>query len=238
MPSVLYHLAFAETVYEKCKDIVNLDKVRFMAGNLIPDMAAADKLYTHYHVPASVEGFLVPNMQEVTKDLWNIDDSVEFGMYCHLYFDYHFISEFLIPEFIWDMENGEVVNPRNGKKWSRDSFFSEDGLYGSYTEINQLMLRDHISMDLVNKIPEELPKTGMQLYDIRKGKTWKAELEEYMAEKKEYTGDVFDYDRLWEYLEGIARQFAEELKNANKKVTDVRLLKAYIKHQLNQLADQ
>ena len=24
------------------------------------------------------------------------------GMYCHLYLDYYFIEEFLIPEFIWD----------------------------------------------------------------------------------------------------------------------------------------
>ena len=70
-------------------------------------------------------------------------------------------------------------------------------MYGSYTEINQLLLKDkRVSPDTVKELPEILPNTGIPVYDVRREKTWKAELEGYLAEKKEYTGDIFDYDRL------------------------------------------
>lgn len=45
----------------------------------------------------------------------------------------------------------------------------------------------------------------------RRDKTWKAELEEYLAQKKEYTGEIFDYDRLWSCIERIATQFVQEI---------------------------
>lgn len=231
MPGILYHLAFAEAVYQKCKDIIKIEKIEFMSGNLIPDYAVAGKDKTHYQKPASVKGFYVPEMELVKRDLFVPNDSVKFGMYCHLYLDHYFISGFLIPEFIWDTDRYMVINPRNGKEWTVKDFFSHKGMYGSYTEINQMMLRDdHIPLETVNEIPEILPKTGMPLYDVRKEKTWKTELEEYMAEKKEYTGDVFDYVRLWEYIERIAGQFADEIRNVNKNVTDVKLLGGYIKY--------
>ena len=37
MPGILYHLSFAEEVYRKLAPVIPLDKVSFMAGNLIPD---------------------------------------------------------------------------------------------------------------------------------------------------------------------------------------------------------
>lgn len=126
-------------------------------------------------------------------------------MYCHLYLDYYFIEKFLIPEFIWDIEEMRVINLRNDKQWDVKNFFSFSGLYSSYTEINQLMVRDeHISLSTVNDIPEILPSTGIDTFDIRRDKTWKAELEEYLEQKKEYTGEILDYDRLWSSIERIA----------------------------------
>ena len=138
MPGILYHLAFAEEVYRNFSEQMKLDKVNFMAGNLIPDLAN-DKKASHYRKKASVNGFFVPTMESVKKDLFVPSDSVKFGMYCHLYLDYYFIEDFLIPEFIWDTSTMKVINPRNHKEWDVKTFFSHDGMYGSYTEINDLM---------------------------------------------------------------------------------------------------
>ena len=211
MPGILYHLSFAEEVYRKLAPVMPLDKVSFMAGNLIPDLAT-DKKQSHYRKKASVDGFFVPEMELVRRDLFVPEDSVKFGMFCHLYLDYHFIEEFLIPEFIWDVETMRVINPRNNKEWDVKTFFSHSGMYGAYTEINQLMVRDgHVSISTVEEIPAILPNTGLTVFDARREKTWKAELEEYLAQEKEYTGEIFDYNRLWSCIERIATQFVEEI---------------------------
>ena len=211
MPGILYHLSFAEEVYRKLAPVMPLDKVSFMAGNLIPDLAT-DKKRSHYRKKASVDGFFVPEMELVRRDLFVPKDSVKFGMFCHLYLDYYFIEEFLIPEFIWDVETMRVINPRNNKEWDVKTFFSHSGMYGSYTEINQLLLRDgHVSVSTIEEIPEILPNTGLTVFDARREKTWKAELDEYLAQEKEYTGEIFDYNRLWSCIERIANQFVEEI---------------------------
>lgn len=211
MPGILYHLSFAEEVYRKLVPVIFLDKVSFMAGNLIPDLAT-NKKQSHYRKKASVDGFFVPEMKLVKRDLFVPEDSVKFGIFCHLYLDYYFIEEFLIPEFIWDIKTMRVINPRNNKEWDVKTFFSHSGMYGAYTEINQLMVRDgHVSLSTIKEIPEILPSTGIAVFDTRRDKTWKAELEEYLAQKKDYTGEIFDYDRLWSCIERIATQFVREI---------------------------
>ena len=211
MQGILYHLSFAEEVYRKLEPVISLDKVSFMAGNLIPDLAT-DKKQSHYRKKASVDGFFVPEMELVKRDLFVPEDSVKFGMFCHLYLDYYFIEEFLIPEFVWDVERMKVINPRNNKEWDVKTFFSHSGMYGAYTEINQLLVRDgHVSVSTIEEIPEILPNTGLTVFDARREKTWKAELYEYLAQKKEYTGEIFDYNRLWSCIERIATQFVDEI---------------------------
>lgn len=211
MPGILYHLSFAEEVYRKLVPVMPFDKISFMAGNLIPDLAT-DKNRSHYRKEASVKGFFVPEMKLVKRDLFVPEDPIKFGMFCHLYLDYYFIEEFLIPEFIWDVKTMRVINPRNNKEWDVKTFFSPSGIYGAYTEINQLMVRDgHVSLLTVEEIPAILPNTGLTVFDTRREKTWKSELEEYLAQKKEYTGEIFDYNRLWSCIERIATQFVDEI---------------------------
>ena len=210
MPGILYHLSFAEEVFRKL-NIRHCNKADFMSGNLIPDFAV-DKQKSHYRIKASVEGFYIPDLTEAKKELFTFDDVIKLGMYCHLYLDYHFIETFLIPEFIWDSENMKVINPRNNKQWDVKTFFSHDGMYGSYTEINQLLLRDgHVSISSVDKIPAVLPNTGLSIFDTRIEKLWKDELDSYLKQKKEYTGEIFDYNRLWNCIERIAMQFVNEV---------------------------
>lgn len=106
------------------------------------------------------------------SDLFVPEDSVKLGMFCHLYLDYYFIEEILISEFIWDVETMRVINPRNNKEWDVKTFFSHSGMYGAYTEINQLMIRDaHVSISTVEEIPAILPNTGLTVFDARREKT-------------------------------------------------------------------
>lgn len=211
MPGILYHLSFAEEVYRNLSKVCTLDKVSFMAGNLIPDLAT-DKKKSHYRKSASLAGFFVPELTLVKKELFSIENPLKLGMYCHLYLDYYFIEKFLIPEFNWDTVEMKVINPRNKKCWNSKTFFSQSGMYGAYTEINQLLLKDkHVSPDTIKELPEVLPNTGIPVFDMRREKTWKNELEGYLSEKKEYTGDIFDYDRLWSFIEKTAAQFVNDI---------------------------
>ena len=213
MPGIMYHLSFAEDVYRKLEPSLSFDKISFMAGNLIPYLAT-DKQQSHYRKEASIKGFYVPELELVKRDLFIPEDSIKFGMYCHLYLDYYFIEDFLIPEFIWDTTKMKVINPRNNKQWDVDTFFSHSGMYGAYTEINQLMLKDgRVSLFTVAEIPSLLPNTGLPVFDKRRRKTWKEELEEYLAQKKDYTGEIFDYNRMCNCIEKIAIQFVNEFSN-------------------------
>ena len=51
MPGILYHLTFAEEVYKSLGKKLKIDKIDFMAGNLIPDLAI-DKKKSHYRTKA------------------------------------------------------------------------------------------------------------------------------------------------------------------------------------------
>ena len=199
MPGISYHLGFADLVSKSFSETKWFDKNDFFAGNLIPDLAK-DKTNSHYRKSASVDGFVVPELTAAKKELIVRGNSIKLGIYSHLYLDYHFIEGFLIPD------------PRNNMCWNVSEFFSHDGvLYGAYTEINHLMIRDNrVPFDTIERIPNHLPITGLSIFDERREKSWKDDFEGYMGQKKEYTGDVFDYERLWKYIEDVARQFVEE----------------------------
>ncbi len=214
MPGIMYHLSFAEEVCRHLQEPIN--KVEFFAGNLLPDLVL-DKKASHFRMPASVQGFVVPNMEMVKEELYDKSNSLKLGMYCHLYLDYHFIETYLIPEFIWDRDNMMVINPRNGHSWSVEQFFAKPAeggiLYNSYSEINKLLLQDgHIRKETIELLPDTFPYTGIPIFDKRREKTWKEELESYLSKDTPYTGKALDYNRLWTSMSNISEKFiAEEI---------------------------
>lgn len=198
MPGIFCHLALAEDLYRRLSSSMPVDKTNFMSGNLIPDLAVADKKFSHYRKKASIDGLFVPDMEIVEKEFFVPNDIIKLGIFCHLYLDYYFIEEFLIPEFVWDASRMKIINPRSHIEWDPEPFFMKDGIYyRGYNEINHLLLRDkYVSMKTILELPEILPNTGIEVFDVRREKTWKAELEEYIIKKEVYTGNIFDYDRL------------------------------------------
>lgn len=219
MPGILYHLTFAEEVYRHIEGKV--DKKEFFAGNLIPDIAL-NKKKTHYRVPSTLKCFEVPNLEEVKKDLLNEIDSIKVGMYCHLYLDYYFIEKFLIPEFEWDEKNMKVRSLNTENEWRIEDFFAQPSkggiLYKGYSEINQLLIKNkNVKQETINMIPEILPNTGMETFDIRRDKKWKEELESYLKEDVVYTGKILDYFRLTYFISIMAKKCGEELNELIKK---------------------
>ena len=231
MPGILTHEAFAELFRTQLRKelllrlmrfdfrsaqvlfhfLHNLNQTDFFSGNQIPDLAT-DKKASHYRIPASVDGFVVPDLEKVKNVLFYPEHSIKFGCYTHLWLDYHFIEGLLIPSFEWDLERQKVRNPRNGKTWTKDEFFSPDSLYGAYTEMNHLMIRDeHISLRLLNRLPDVLPATGIPIFDCRREQTWREELNKYLAENRPYTGEVFEYSYFISCLENLAQKFTQEI---------------------------
>ncbi|MBR2460960.1 MAG: hypothetical protein IKB34_07005 [Clostridia bacterium] len=201
MPGILYHLSFAELIYQRLSTrFPELDKATFIAGNLIPDLAI-DKFRSHYRVSASVEGLFRPDTEAASADLLSELDAVKLGIFCHLYLDARFIESFLIPEFKWNREDGTVIRVADGSVRSIAEFFSDRGLYGAYTEINGLLLRDgHIDTEILDLIPDKLPECGIRVFDTRREKTWRTELNEYISENRPYSGNLLDYGKLWSKL--------------------------------------
>ena len=208
MPGTLLHLGFAEEVYHHLPNQEH--HLEFLSGNLIPD-ETADKRQSHYRTSYGITGFFVPDLEKAEKDLLVENNYLKLGMFCHLYLDYHFITDFLVPEFVWDYDYMKICNPRNDKTWTFNEFFSKRGFYSAYSELNYLLIDNGIvDMDIVNMIPSTLPKTGIHKFDVRREKSWKRELGDFLAEDTKYTGEILDYQRVVNFLGQAAKQFVTE----------------------------
>ena len=231
-PNIIGHLLLAEYVKEELRQAIYyhlsrgdiLSAIRlfplirtcnhpdFLAGNLIPDLST-DKKRSHFRVDASMQGFVVPNLKAVRNIFFRLKNPLLFGCYTHLWLDHHFIEGMLIPSFEWDVDKQEVRNPRNGMTWSKEVFFSQQGLYGAYTELNPILIENGlISLHTLQRLPEDLPETGIPVFDRRHHKTWRAELDGYLAENRSYTGDILAYDEFVQKLKYFADAFVQDVQ--------------------------
>lgn len=213
MPGILSHALFGDMVYRKLANSMFLSKIDFLAGNLIPDLSK-DKSLSHYYVSTGIDGLFIPDLELakkdliVKRDLFDSNNSIKLGMFCHIYLDYHFIKDILIPKFIWDTENNKVTNRINNKTWTIPSFFSQSGLYGFYTKSNQLILKKQlISLITIAAIPRVLPVSGMSSFDCRNEKTWLDELNGYLSQEINYSGEIFKIEFLWNFIEKKSEDF-------------------------------
>ena len=153
-------------------------------------------------------------MKEVQLTMFNSNEALKLGIYCHLFLDYYFIEKFLISQFNWDIENDNVISIRNNKIWTVNEFFSNNGLYGSYNEINKLMIENSdVDLDYIKSLPNVLPKTDIKFYDERYTEDWKKELKEYLNIDKQYTGDIIDYVLFQKFISKICSKFISEVEH-------------------------
>lgn len=216
MPGILYHLYFAKCCNQLLQDRKQEIDIRsFYSGSLLPDYCQ-DKDATHFYVPLQ-KGFLVPDLAAARATIANISDkSLALGIYSHLYLDRHYIERFLIPSFTWDIEHDLVLSKRNGHRWTKEEFFGskESGLYQGYNEVNRRLIDEgYIDVDMLNYdvIPRDFIHSGVAIFDNLKDKDWLGELNYYLGLEAPYTGIVFDFDELAQFIEGLAADFVSDV---------------------------
>lgn len=210
MPGTYCHVIFADMVYRILSKDIQLDKIKFISGNIIPDLAVASKTFTHYRKKSSIPEIFVPDMERVKNELFTLEDPIKLGMFCHLYLDYHFTQGFLIPGLTWDRPRMKIVNPRNGLEWDPETFFRKgDGVYyRAFSELNSIFIKDANVVQTILELSEKLPNTGIEMFDVRQEDSWKKDLEKCI---EEYTGSVFDYEQVMNFMEKTAIKLATEI---------------------------
>ena len=209
MPGLLLHLTFGKMIYDKVGEKYKINKSDLLSGCLIPDMTI-DKKLSHYRVPASITKYLVPDMDKVKNDILDINNSLYLGIYCHLFLDYHFFENYIFRKYSW--QNGYVVMPHNGYTLKEDEFFSREGIYSAYGELNHLLLDDKkITCKDLDIIPETLPNTNIDIFDTRRKKSWKIELNEYFTNENKYSSKILEYNSVISFLEHLVPVFVSSL---------------------------
>lgn len=215
MPGILIHEAIAEMVLRADKNNIIRDKVLFLSGNQIPDLAVANKQITHARFISDNSLFEDSDIGLIRVRLLDINNPVKLGMYCHLYSDKLFVKWHL-SDIYRPTADGCVINTQTLKKWKTEDFFSNNGLYGAYTALNKRIIKERlVSKKLMQSIPDNLPLTGMELYDIRVLKTWREELNEYIEETKTrvVTNKVFSWKGVVTSMHKIAESYIQELEH-------------------------
>ena len=198
MPGYLWHLWVAREVREKMIT-AKPDKAALMVGSLIPDLAA-NKHESHFRFSASRKCFFVPDMIQVEKFFQRAILNPErhpmhFGMFSHLYLDYRFIEDYLLKEYEWDSVSNCVTNKMNGCKFDIDFFFSREGLYKAYSNVNP----EDIGI-AEEDIPLEIPMTGMAIFDSnRHEKEW-LQTVEHIGDRSGCVSGILEYDHLKEKI--------------------------------------
>ena len=219
MPGILSHALFGDMVYRKLAQVF-LSKIDFLAGNLIPDLST-NKDLSHYYELTGIDGLFIPNLELAKRDLLYSTNSLKLGLFCHIYLDYYFIKDILIPKFIWDTEKNVVTNRINNKTWVIQDFFSQAGLYGFYTKSNQLILKKQlISLISIAAIPKHLPLSGMSNFDSRREQTWLDELNGYLSQNINYSGEIFKIEFLWNFIEKKSDDFVDFFYSAYSNLSE------------------
>jgi len=232
MPGMIEHLYFCQSVYEdlaghsKTKLLKNgnikfmgergriLDREKFMLGGILPDMAKEHN-FSHFKVEAGrVRRLYVPDLYSAGRAMKTMTDwSLEMGIYAHLYLDRNFILRFLIPRFEWDLKKrGEVVSKETGEIFTTQKFFSGEGLYGAYGELNFAIIKDELlDVPAIEKMSDELPKTGMSNFDEIVDEPWKEQFKRYTGHLSPRTDQIFSVNEYLDFSRGLTKNLVAEM---------------------------
>lgn len=183
-----------------------MNRERFMLAEILPDMANSvfeshARIHTH-----KADGLYIPNLEYVDNKMrCRADWSVRMGIYAHLYLDWKFVLDFLIPKFDWDISNGKITNKASGVSFGPRKFFSEDGLYQAYSETTKILVESgKLKLEPVRNLPAALPGTGLKLFDDIVAESWKERFEWYIANAREQNEQMFSVEEYIAFIENQA----------------------------------
>lgn len=211
MPGTLMHLALAQRVYQGIKEKLSIDKIQFFIGNIMPD-EARDKGKSHFRAPSSVDGYALPNIELIKKELFHKNDPIKLGCYCHLFFDYHFFEDYAFDLFIFNKEKGKIISKKTGEEWENKEFWSPRVFYSSYSVLNKPILeKGLVDLQDIYKMPQILPFMNDDRFDLRRDKNWKSEILSFLENEGEYTKNVLEYEKVVEVLNKTADMLIQEI---------------------------
>lgn len=232
MPGMIEHFYFCQLIYNSLSNrpattlLKNgdlklpteykqwLNRENFMLGGILPDMAE-ERNIAHCKVEhRKIRGLYVPDLYSAERQLYVSKNwSLRMGIYAHLYLDRYFLLNFLVPKFGWDI-NGrhEIINCSTGEIFTVSEFFSPEGLYGAYSELNVAIINGGLlNLEAIKKLPEELPKTGIKVLDQTIAEPWQKQLEKYTTHLSERTDRIFSIDEYLEFAEKAAVRLTAEM---------------------------
>lgn len=219
MPGVLHHLYFAEEVVKDLDkfqsrasglhDKIKLDRDTFYLANLMPDLAK-DKESRHFKEDSKVaKGFKTPNLKKASKSFLKIENpSIQAGIFGHLYLDRCFINYFIYPQFDFNWQEDKITSYETSKTYTVAEFFSRDGLYRGYSEMNHIIIDNHlIDMEHVNSLPDWPPQTGIKKYDTWRKESWREELDRYLSHLADTSDMMFLAEDFTGFISLAAKKF-------------------------------
>ena len=213
MPGMVYHLLFAKLTAEKLHE----DIEDYVIGNILPDFAKNKDSVHHY--PNSSNSFFVPDLDAAKRRYSRVSsESLRHGVLAHLYCDKRFTEDFLMNRFEYDPRR-EIVTLRKDPKrvWTLQKFFSYEGLYHAYSEMNPMIFQKHLpgyddieglNLEWLKGLPHKLPCTGVSTLDDRTTDDWFGYLEGILENPPEYTGELFSIEEMVGFIVQVAEDFA------------------------------
>lgn len=229
MPGFIMHLVHGQKILEKLEhNYSEEERKQFMAGLLMPDSKKGiEKECSHFYSVSEKEKILqIPDLQEFSiKYQCYMQNPFVAGYAAHLYLDKMFFEDYFLRYVEFRDKNNEstlfsdevnyAVLMKNGESISLDELYSDEYLYGDYTNMNSsLMTRNKI--DPVECIAFASP---VQEVDSRDYKDVLALLQKYLNGK---CGDdvirIFDIDD----LEKAIGQYADDFMRWYKKAVRIK----------------
>lgn len=124
---------------EKNRYIKN--KSLFYTGALLPDLSLKDKKESHFRKMSQNNILEVPNLEIFLKKYGNnLENELYLGIYAHLFLDYRYYDIYFNKNY--EISTQQIKNKKNNISWDFNIFYSIDGIYGAYSQINQALIRD------------------------------------------------------------------------------------------------
>lgn len=209
MPLLFVHIGVAKEVLKEVK----LNENEFLFGNILPDFSNISEDHdikrkqTHFEKQESINeiNFPIPDLEKVKKIL-NLENknSIEFGIYSHLYTDAIWITDFV-------KKHKERINGKNYIKTK----------YGLIPDNREIIYEDYDVMvkEVVKKYEIDINFIKQckyngnlkELYNVEADEIF-SEMKGYMSEKSNEEMKIFTMEEIYEFIIKAKDMIIKELK--------------------------